>query len=110
MFVEVAKPVALILCILSLCAVFNTAFLDPSSDVHQRICDSLGRLALAAGIALISGLIFRGAAPERHASSPRLTATLPVQIFCGASGAMLILFFVSWYLESHCIFYRDVRF
>lgn len=110
MLVEVAKPVTFISCILSLFAVFHTAFLGPSSDMHQRIYDSLARLALAATICLISGLIFRKTTPQPHSGSTRLTATLPVQVFCWASGAMLILFVVSWYLESHCIFYRDVRF
>jgi hypothetical protein len=78
--------------------------------MHQRICDTLARLALAAAICLISGLIFRKATPGPHSGSTRLTATLPVLVFCWASGTMLILFVVSWYLESHCIFYRDVRF
>jgi hypothetical protein len=77
---------------------------------HQRICDSLGLLALAAAISPISGLIFRDATQEPSAGRARLTATLPVQVFCWGSSTMLVLFIVSWYLESHCIFYRDVRF
>jgi hypothetical protein len=59
MLVEVAKPVALVFSILSLYAVFSTAFLVPSSDMHERIFDSLSRLALAAVISWIGGLIFR---------------------------------------------------
>jgi len=110
MLVEVAKPVTLVACILSLLAVFHTAFLAPFSDIDQRIYDTLARLALAATTCLISGLIFRQTTLPPHARSTRLTATLPVQVFCWASGTMLILFVVSWYLESHCIFYRDVRF
>jgi hypothetical protein len=115
MLVEVAKPVTLISCIISLYAVFHAAFLVPSSDMHERIYHSLGLLALAAAISLISGLVFRGATKERdpetrHARGARLTSTLPVQTFFWASSAMLVLFVISWYLESHCIFYRDVRF
>jgi hypothetical protein len=110
MLVEVAKPVTLICCILSLLAVFHTAFLAPSGDMHQRIYDSLGRLALAASLCLISGLIFRRATHQPQSGRARLTATLPIQVFIWASGSMLLLFVVSWYLESHCIFYRDVRF
>ncbi len=109
MLVEV-KPVTFISCILSLFVVFHTAFLAPFSDMHRRICDTLARLALAATICLISGLIFRKATQEPHSGQTRLAATLPVQVFCWASGGMLILLVVSWYLESHCIFYRDVRF
>jgi hypothetical protein len=38
------------------------------------------------------------------------TSTLPVQMFCWASSLMLVLFLVSEYLESSCVFYRDIRF
>jgi hypothetical protein len=110
MLVEVAKPVTLIFCILSLFALFHTAFLIPASDLHQRIYDSLELLALAAAISLISGLIFREASRGPRSGSDRLTSTLPIQMFCWASSAMFVLFIVSWYLETYCIFYRDVRF
>jgi hypothetical protein len=110
MLVELAKPVALLLCLLSLCAVFHTAFLIPAIDLHQRIWDSLELLSLAAGISVMSGLIFRESLPEPSADSPRLTGTLPIQVFCWAAGTMFLLFLASWYLETHCIFYRDVRF
>ncbi len=110
MLVEVAKPVTLVFCILSLYAVFHTAFLVPASDTHQRICDSLILLALAATISLIGGLIFQDAKQEQLSGRKGFSTTLPVQLFCWGSGTMLVLFTVSWYLENHCIFYRDVRF
>ena len=109
MLVEVAKPVTLFVCSLSLYAVFNTALLDPSPDLDQRIYDFLGRLALAAGIALISGLIFCAATHDPDGSA-RLAATLPVQMFLWAAGIMVVCFVISWYLERHCIFYRDIHF
>ena len=109
MMIEVAKPVALLLCLLSLCALFHTAFLVPASDLHQTILDSLELLSLAAGISLVSGLIFRESAPVSPTDSRRIMATLPVQVFCWAATTMLLLFVCCWYLESHCIFYRDVR-
>src|SRR5271168_3140136 len=104
--VEVAKPVTLLLCILSLYAVFHTAFLIPGRTVEERVWDSLGLLALAAGISVVSGLIFR----EGEHAGVRLGGTLPMQIFVWATGIMVVLFVVSWYLESYVIFYRDVRF
>ncbi len=110
MLVELAKPIALLLCLLSLCAVFHTAFLIPASDLHQRIWDSLELLSLAAGISLISGLIFRESAPEPSTDNERLATTLPIQVFCWAVGTMFLLFLSSWYLETHCILYRDIRF
>jgi hypothetical protein len=110
MSIELAKAVTFIFCILSLYALFMTAFLVPSSDMHQKICDSVSLLMLAAGMSLINGLIFLRATPESRAGNARLMTTLPVQLFVWSSGIMLVLFIVSWYLENHCIFYRDVRF
>jgi cation transport ATPase len=112
MLLEVAKPIALALCLLSLFAVFYTAFLFPASDLEQRSWDSLVLLSLAAGICLTSGMIFRES--EQTGASGQtgfddLAHTLPVQMFCWAACLMLALFLASWYLETHCIFYKDVR-
>ncbi len=106
MLVEVTKPIALSLCMLSLCAVFYTAFLVPSSDLEQRVWDSVVLLSLTAGICLTSGMLFR---EPSHGKEDPVMRTLPVQMFCWAVCLMLILFFVSWYLETHCIFYKDLR-
>ena|SRR5277367_6505085 len=109
MFAEFAKPVTLIFCILSLYALFHAAFLNPASDLEQRVYESVRFLGLAAGISFASGLVFRQATQESHSRRARLAATLPMQMFCWASGIMFVLFLVSLYLESHCIFYKDVR-
>jgi hypothetical protein len=110
MLMEVAKPVTLVFCILSLYAVFNAAFLALSINLHQRIYEALLRVALAAVISVMSGLIFRDATPPQGPCRTGLMATLPMQIFCWATGIMLVLFVVSLYLETHCIFYRDIHF
>ena len=116
--VEIAKPVTLLLCILSLYAVFHTAFLIPGRTVRERVWDSLDLLVLAAGISVVSGLIFLEGgrdgeqAGEQAVPTGRagLGGTLPMQIFVWATGIMVVLFVVSWYLETYVIFYRDVRF
>ncbi|MGC2257430.1 MAG: hypothetical protein WA198_20195 [Candidatus Sulfotelmatobacter sp.] len=110
MLVEVARPVTLISTILSLYALFHTAFLIPSGDLHQRIYESLEMLALAAAIALVGGLVFRESPSKSASGGMRLTGTLPVRVFFWSASVMLILFVVSWYLESYCVFYRDIRF
>jgi hypothetical protein len=107
---EVAKPISLMLCLLSLCAVFHTAFLGSPSGLHERIWDSLELLALSGGIALASGLIFGESTQKPQAGSAWLASTLPMQLFWWASGLMLLLFVGSWYLETYCIFYRNVHF
>jgi hypothetical protein len=106
MLLEIAKPIALTLCLLSLFAVFYTAFLVPASDLEQRSWDSLILLSLAAGICLSSGMIFR---EGTQTGIGELTRTLPVQMFCWAACLMLVWFVASWYLETYCVFYKDVR-
>jgi hypothetical protein len=106
MLVELAKPIALLMSLLSLCAVFNAAFLNPASGPEQRVWDCALLLALAAGTCLSSGMIFR--ASTRDGIEP-VMRTLPVQIFCWAACAMVLLFLASWCLQTNCIFYRDVR-
>jgi hypothetical protein len=118
---ELARPVTLLCSMLSLLAVFHTAFLGPEMDYSTRIYDSLGVLLLAAGFSLMGGLIFL---EDGHKNSDRLrkvprmgrrrelriTETFPVQVFCWTTGIMAVLFVLSWYLETHCIFYRDIHF
>jgi hypothetical protein len=102
MLLELARPVALLLCILSLYAVFHAAFLFPGTSLEKTIWDSLELLALAAGISLVSGLIFLDPEPGTRLSSTRLVATLPMQLFCWTSLAILTLFIAAWYLGSQC--------
>jgi hypothetical protein len=106
MLQEAVKPIALLLCLLSLCAVFYTAFLLPASGLEQRIWDSTILLSLAAGICMSSGMIFREPTPD---GLEPILQTLPVQLFCWATAMMAALFVVSWGLETYCVFYRDVR-
>jgi hypothetical protein len=119
MLLELARPVALLLCILSLYAVFHTAFLVPATGLEQTIWNSLQLLAVAAGISLVGGLIFQeppsGAKvapmPGERLHNTRLVATLPMQLFCWTSIAILVLFIAAWYLGSQCPFdCRDHRF
>lgn len=83
MLLELAKPVALLLCLLSLFAVFHTLFLSiedphlilvPHKAFDDRILDSLLLLALSAAISLMGGIIFREAEPY---PPPPLATTLP---------------------------------
>jgi hypothetical protein len=108
MLTEIARPVTLILCIVSLYAVFCAAFLDPAGDLDRRVPLSLERLTLAAAISLASALVFRRTQAP-HAPRPRVAATLPARIFGWTTAAMLILFLVSWCLKNYPVFYRDVR-
>jgi tryptophanyl-tRNA synthetase len=115
MLLELAKPVALILCLLSLFALFHTLFfavedphllLQPHQAFNDRIIDSVILLALSAGISLLGGLLFRESEPHSHTS---IATTLPMQIFYWATGIMTALFFLAWFLETHYIFSPKVH-
>jgi len=115
---ELAKPVTLLASVLSLLVVMHTAFFGTETDFQQRIYDSLIVLALAAGVSLISGLVFlengleggREAARASRIRLMRVMETFPMQIFFWTAGIIAVVFLVAWYLETHCIFYRDVRY
>ncbi|HXC95921.1 MAG TPA: hypothetical protein VNU92_09465 [Edaphobacter sp.] len=115
MVLEIAKPVALLLCLLSLYAVFHTLFLtmedphlllQPHRAFDDRIFDSLLLLILSAAISTLGGLIFREAEP--HPRTP-LATTLPLLIFYWGTGIMTALFFLAWFLETHYIFSPKVH-
>jgi hypothetical protein len=112
---ELAKPVALLLSLLSLYLVFRTLFFSiddpylffqPHQAFRDRIIDSLLLLTFSAGICLLGGFIFREAEPDPH---PSLTATLPLQLFYWATGIMIALFFLAWFLETHYIFSPSIH-
>jgi hypothetical protein len=109
MLVEAAKPVTFIFCILSLYALFHAAFMAPSSDPYQRIYDSILLLALSAIVSVISGVSFLTAERQPERRRATLMSTLPVQLFCWAASVMVVLYLLSWYLETYCLFYRDIR-
>lgn len=103
---ELVKPVALALCLISLCAVFQVVFLAPDMDLDQMEWQAVMLLSLAAGIAISSGMLFL---PEGSRGVGGCFRTLPVQIFCWAVGTMLVMFVAARYLETHCIFLKDTH-
>lgn len=106
MSLELIKPVALGLCLISLCAVFQVVFLAPDLDVEQIGWQAAMLLSLAAGIAISSGMLFL---PDGTRGVSGCLRTLPVQIFCWAVGTMFVMFVAARYLETHCIFLKDTR-
>lgn len=106
MSAEMLKPIALILCLVSLCAVFQVAFLAPGLDTEQKCWDLLMLLCLWAGISVSSGVLFQLQDQRRMAGCMR---TLPMQIFYWGAGTIAVMFLAAQYLEMHWIFFRDLR-
>jgi hypothetical protein len=112
---EFAKLAALLLCLLSVYAVFHSLFfsiedpqlfLQPHHTFVDRIMGSLFLLGVSAAISLVGGVIFREAEPLPH---PSLTKTLPLLIFSWSTGIMTVLFFLAWFLETHYVFSPSVH-
>lgn len=99
---DLARPLALLVCILTLCGLFYTAFLAPANTAEQELWDTLTVFSLAAGICLASGMLF-----HEGAGAGAILRTLPMQIFLWATGVMAAMFAVSRYLEAYFIFYKD---
>ena len=101
---ELIKPVALVVCLLSLFAVFRVLFFSPELDLEQVGWQSAMLLSLAAGIAISSGMIFL---PDGARGVGNCLRTLPVQLFCWGVGIMAVMFVAAQYCEAHCIIVKN---
>ena len=113
--VEFAKLAALLLCILSLYAIFRTLFFSVESPrpilqspqvFTNRVLSALRLISLSAAISFLGAVIFREAEPDPH---PSLASTLPLQVFSWSTSIMLVLFFLAWFLETHYVFSPSVH-
>ncbi len=113
--VEFAKLAALLLCMLSLYAIFRTLFLSVESPrpilqspqvFTHRALRGLRLISLSAAISFLGAIIFREAEPDPH---PSLASTLPLQVFSWATSIMLVLFFLAWFLETHYVFSPSIH-
>jgi cation transport ATPase len=96
---DLSKAVSLIMSILSLYALLVSAFFVPGSRWEERLANSLLRIALAACMCFLSGLLFQSTEKDE----PPVTRTLPVRLFFWALAGMALLFFLSWYLEEYYV-------
>src|SRR5207248_5277408 len=113
--VEFAKLAALLLCILSLYAIFRTLFLSvenprpifqsPQLFTHRALA-ALRLITLSGVISFLGAIIFRESEPAPH---PSLVSTLPLQVFSWGTSIMLVLFFLAWFLETHYVFTPSVH-
>jgi|ERR1700690_91407 hypothetical protein len=101
MILELSKFVSLLAGIVSLHAVFYTAFLAPVEGLRERVFESLDMLVLAAAICFASGLIFQGWDRKTGVHNSSILASLPMKIFWWFSGVVGVMFATSWYIEAY---------
>ena len=95
---ELTKALSFIASLLSLYWAALSAFFEPGLHWQDRLILALAKLALAAAICLLSGLIFRWPTPTNPDANQPLTSTLPMQLFLWGAAAITLLFIASWYL------------
>jgi hypothetical protein len=102
-FLELAKFASLLISILSLDAVLHSAFLEPGSNLEQRLLPSIDLLVASAAICLGSGYIFRVWDHKVGRRDGSVVRSLPMMIFWWGSGVMALLYAVGWLWERYCL-------
>jgi hypothetical protein len=94
---DLARAISFFVTILSLLALFNTAFFEIGATWQERLFGAIAHVGMAAGIAFASGLLFR------YSTHPTisLTKTLPVRTFLWTLFGIIILFALAWYLDVY---------
>jgi hypothetical protein len=95
---ELTKALTFFSTILSLYWTAVTAFFVPGIRWQERLYLLLAKLAIAATVSCMSGLIFTLPIRSNPDANQPLSTTLPVQLFLWASAGITVLFLTSWYL------------
>ncbi len=99
MLLELLKPLSFFLSILSLYPVMLSAFFVPGTRWEERLWLALLRVALAACICFLSGLLYAWHPRSSPIAAEPLLSTLPVRLFFWAMAGMTLLFALSWSLD-----------
>jgi hypothetical protein len=100
-FLELAKFASLLWSILALDAVLHSAFLEPGSNLQQRLMPSLDIMLVAAAICVTSGYIFHLGDQKAGKREASVVGTLPMMIFWWGAGLISLLYFLGWLLERY---------
>ncbi len=101
MFLDLTRALSFFVCLVSLYWVTISAFFVPGTSLQERLITALLRLAFAACISFLSGLLFSWPSRTPRQSHQPLLSTLPVQLFFWALAGIAILFLTSWYLATY---------
>jgi cation transport ATPase len=98
MLLDLTRAASFFLCIVTLYWVTISAFFVPGTSLQDRLTTALLRVALAACVSFLSGLLFSRNYRQPHQA---ITSTLPVQLFFWALAGIAVLFLSSWYLATY---------
>ena len=87
----------------SIVVVYHAAihiFFVPGAKWEERLALALLKLALAACVCFLSGMIFTAPARSNPDRALALTSTLPVRFFFWSAAGIAVLFFCSWFFTD----------
>lgn len=100
LLLDIAKATSFFLCIVCLYhAAIHTFFL-PGTHWRERLVFALVRLAFAACICLLSGILFLVPARTNPDRDLALSQTPPVRLYLWSLGAIAALFILGWFLSD----------
>ena len=100
MLLDLTKALSFFACIaVTYHAAIHTFFV-PGARWQERLALALLKLALAACVCFLSGMVFTWPVRTNPDRALALTATLPVRFFFWSAAAIAVLFFSSWYFSD----------
>lgn len=100
MLLDLAKALSFFSCIV---AVYHAAihpFFVPGARWEERLTLALTKLAFAACVSFLSGMVFTWPSRTNPDQGQALTSTLPVRFFFWSAAGIGVLFLSSWYFSD----------
>ncbi len=98
MLLDLAKALSFFTCIVVIYHAAIQTFFVPGGRWEERLALALFKLALAACVCFLSGMVFTWPSRGNPDRGMALTSTLPVRFFLWSSAAIAALFLSSWFL------------
>lgn len=115
MLLEFAKAISFFLCIITLYHAAIHSFFLPGTRWSERLAYALVRLAFAACVCLLSGILFLVPAPNNPDRDLTLSHTPPVRLYLWSLACMAALFALGWFLSDltqqtgHFVTFRNLE-
>ena len=100
MFLDLTKALSFFACIVVVYHAAINTFFVPGAKWEERLALAVVKLALAACVCFLSGMVFTWPARSNPDRGVALTSTLPVRFFFWSAAGIALLFVCSWYFTD----------
>ena len=100
MFLDLTKALSFFACIMVIYHAAINTFFVPGAKWEERLTLALLKLALAACVCFLSGMLFTWPTRTNPDRGLALTSTLPVRFFFWSAAGIAVLFCCSWYFTD----------